>query len=57
MPESATQRLALEKGDIDIANKLGPDDIGAISANPDIRSLEGNSSTIYYFGLNVRNER
>ncbi|RYE82344.1 MAG: ABC transporter substrate-binding protein, partial [Hyphomicrobiales bacterium] len=55
MPESATQRLALEKGDIDIANKLGPDDIGAVSGNPDIAIKEGNSSTIYYFGLNVRN--
>lgn len=55
MPESATQRLALEKGDIDIANKLGPDDIGAIAGNADISILEGNSSTIYYFGLNIRN--
>lgn len=56
MPESATQRLALEKGDIDIANKLGPDDVGAVSGNADIQIMEGNSSTIYYFGLNVRNE-
>ncbi|MCC7186991.1 MAG: ABC transporter substrate-binding protein, partial [Acidobacteria bacterium] len=55
MPESATQRLALEKGDIDIANKLGPDDIGAVSGNADIQILEGNSSTISYFGLNMRN--
>ncbi len=55
MPESATQRLALEKGDIDIANKLGPDDIGAVQANADISITEGNSSTIYYFGLNLRN--
>ncbi|WDR05883.1 ABC transporter substrate-binding protein [Devosia rhodophyticola] len=56
MPESATQRLALEKGDIDIANKLQPDDFDAIENNPDIKVLEGNSSTLYYFGLNVRNE-
>ncbi len=55
MPESATQRLALEKGDIDIANKLGPDDIGAIQGNGNISIQEGNSSTIYYFGLNLRN--
>jgi peptide/nickel transport system substrate-binding protein len=55
MPESATQRLALEKGDIDIANKLGPDDIGAISGKDGIQVLEGVSSTIYYFGLNLRN--
>ena len=56
MPESATQRLALEKGDIDIANKLGPDDIGAVQANGDVQIMEGNSSTIYYFGLNLRDE-
>ena len=55
MPESATQRLALEKGDIDIANKLGPDDIGAIAGNADIAVQEGVSSTMYYFGLYVRN--
>lgn len=55
MPESATQRLALEKGDIDIANKLGPDDIGSIAGNADIQVLEGVSSTMYYFGLNMRN--
>lgn len=56
MPESATQRLALEKGDIDIANKLGPDDFDAIRDNPDIKVLDGRSGTIYYMGLNVRNE-
>jgi peptide/nickel transport system substrate-binding protein len=56
MPESATQRLALERGDIDIANKLGPDDIGAVEGNADVKIMEGNSSTIYYFGLNLRNE-
>jgi peptide/nickel transport system substrate-binding protein len=56
MAESAAQRLALEKGDIDIANRLQPDDIDAIEGNADIQILEGNSSTIYYFGLNIRNE-
>jgi peptide/nickel transport system substrate-binding protein len=56
MPESATQRLALEKGDIDVANKLGPDDFAAIGASEDITILQGNDTTIYYFGLNMRNE-
>lgn len=56
VPESAAQRLLLEKGDIDIANKLGPDDFDAISANGDISILDGRSGTIYYMGLNVRNE-
>ena len=54
--ESAAQRLLLEKGDIDIANKLGPDDFGAIAGKPDIAVVDGRSGTIYYMGLNVRNE-
>ncbi len=35
--ESASQRLLLEKGDIDIANKLGPDDHEAMTTNDDIQ--------------------
>lgn len=56
VPESAAQRLLLEKGDIDIANKLGPDDFDAIAKNKDVTILDGRSGTIYYMGLNVRNE-
>lgn len=56
VPESATQRLLLEKGDIDIANKLGPDDFDAIAQSDDVKVMTGVSGTIYYFGLNVRNE-
>lgn len=56
VPESAAQRLLLEKGDIDIANKLGPDDYTSIASNPDVKTLNGSSGVIYYLGLNVRNE-
>jgi len=56
IPESAAQRLLLEKGDIDIANKLGPDDFGALEGNADVGFVDGVSGTIYYMGLNVRNE-
>lgn len=56
VPESAAQRLLLEKGDIDIANKLGPDDYASISENADVKTLNGSSGVIYYMGLNVRNE-
>lgn len=55
MPESATERLALEKGDIDVANKLSPDDFDAIAANKDVAIQQGTDTTIYYFGLNLRN--
>ena len=53
--ESAAQRLLLEKGDIDIANKLSPDDHDALAANADVGTLSGLSGTIYYMGLNTRN--
>ena len=56
VPESAAQRLLLEKGDIDIANKLGPDDYTSMAENADVKTLDGTSGVIYYMGLNVRNE-
>ncbi|WP_448955245.1 ABC transporter substrate-binding protein [Labrys neptuniae] len=54
--ESAAQRLLLEKGDIDIANKIGPDDFAALAGKPGITTMTGRSGTIYYMGLNVRNQ-
>lgn len=56
IPESATQRLLLEKGDIDIANKLGPDDFAALGENSGVTIVNGRSGTIYYMGFNVRND-
>ncbi len=37
VPEPATQRLLLEKGDIDIARNLTPEDIAAVTGNADIK--------------------
>lgn len=53
--ETATQRLLLEKGDVDIARNLSPEEIDALSKNPDIKIDEGSKSTIYYLGLNQKN--
>ncbi len=36
--EAATQRLLLEKGDIDIARNLSPQDIAALATNKDIKT-------------------
>jgi peptide/nickel transport system substrate-binding protein len=55
IPERATQRLLLEKGDIDIARKLGPEDIAAVSSNPDIRIETAPKGAIWYLGLNQKN--
>lgn len=56
VPEAATQRLMLEQGDVDIARDLGPDDIVGVSSNPDIAIQSGVKGSLYYLGLNQKNE-
>jgi peptide/nickel transport system substrate-binding protein len=53
VPEPAAQRLALEKGDVDIADNLTPDQIDAISGNADIKVTTIPQALLYYIGLNV----
>lgn len=53
--ESATQRLLLEKGDVDIARNLTPQDLDALAANKDIRTTATPLGTVYYFSLNQKN--
>ncbi len=56
IPEPATERLLLEKGDIDVARKLGPEELKAVGENPDIKIQKGVKGSIYYLGLNQKNE-
>jgi peptide/nickel transport system substrate-binding protein len=53
--ESATQRLMLEKGDVDIARNLTPQDIAAMAANKDIKSTSTPKGTVYYISMNQKN--
>jgi peptide/nickel transport system substrate-binding protein len=53
--ESATQRLLLEKGDIDIARNLSPQDIAALGANKDVKITSTPKGTVYYISLNQKN--
>lgn len=55
IPEPATQRLLLEKGDIDIARRLSPEDVAAVSTNPDIKVETAPKGAIWYLGLNQKN--
>lgn len=55
IPEPATERLLLEKGDIDIARKLGPDEFTALAKDPGIAIDAGPKGSIYYMGLNQKN--
>ena len=54
--EPATQRLMLEKGDIDIARKLGADQLAGLEGNSDIRIRSGRKGAIWYLGLSQKNE-
>ena len=55
--ESATQRLLLEKGDIDVARNLSPQDLQALAGNKDIRTTATPKGTVYYFSLNQKNPK
>ncbi|MEP7453098.1 ABC transporter substrate-binding protein [Phyllobacterium sp. SB3] len=54
--ESAAQRLLLEKGDIDVARNLEPNDFGQVKKNKDIVTVSAPKGTIYYISLNQKNE-
>ena len=53
--ESATQRLMLEKGDIDIARNLTPQDLAALASNKELKSTATPKGTVYYISLNMKN--
>lgn len=54
VPEASAQRLLLEKGDVDIADNLTPDQITAIGSNADIKVTTIPQALLYYVGLNVK---
>lgn len=55
VPEAATQRLLLEKGDIDIARNLTKDQLAALAGNPDIAVQSSRKGSLMYLGLNQKN--
>lgn len=55
--ESATQRLMLEAGDVDIARNLEPGDLEAISKNNKFKLVSTRNATLYYISLNMKNPK
>jgi peptide/nickel transport system substrate-binding protein len=53
VPEAATQRLLLERGDVDVARNLTPTDIAALRGRPGISIQEFPRGTIQYFSANL----
>ena len=56
IPEQATNRLLLEKGDLDISREMGPVDIAGVQGNADIRVEDSSGGQLYYLGLNQKVE-
>lgn len=56
IPESASQLLLLENGDVDIARNLEADQVATLEDNPDIVVKEVPKGSIFYFSLNQKNE-
>lgn len=54
VPEGATQRLLLEKGDIDIAREMTPTDIDGVTGNADITVQNDVGGQLYYLALNQK---
>ena len=48
IPETATQRLLLEKGDIDVARNLAAEDIAALKDDADVKIVSGVKGSLYY---------
>ncbi len=57
VPESATQRLLLEKGDADMAWQLQPDQLKALATNKDVKVNSFPYSGTWYIGLNLGDAR
>jgi peptide/nickel transport system substrate-binding protein len=55
IPEPASQRLQLEKGDIDYARSLTKDQIDALRSNANVTVDRGDKGYILYLGLNQKN--
>jgi len=51
--EATSRRLQVEKGDVDIAWQMYPDQIKALGQNKDIRIESYPATTIWYIGMNV----
>jgi peptide/nickel transport system substrate-binding protein len=47
-PDTASQKLTLEAGDIDIATEISSDQIPALEANPEINVIEGSGTGMFF---------
>ena len=53
MPEQANLQAAIETGDIDIAQDLGPEQAATLEGNPDVVLSQATSTLLVYVGMNA----
>lgn len=56
MPEPSSRLLALEAGDVDVAQEIAPLDVKKVEENPDLVMARGLENTTQYLGMNNENE-
>ena len=56
IPEAATERLQIEKGDVDIARALTPTDVAGLEGNADVSVVTDVGGQVYYLSFNQKNE-
>jgi peptide/nickel transport system substrate-binding protein len=56
VPEAATERLMLEKGDIDISRELTPVDVEGMTGNADVKIQQDVGGQIFYLSFNQKND-
>ena len=56
VPESSSQRLLIENGDVDVARNLSPDDLSTLSKAGKITVTSVPQATLMYLGLNQKNQ-
>lgn len=54
--ESASQRLLLEAGDIDVARNLNPEDMAAVEGSADLNMYAALSGQLMYFSMSQQHE-
>lgn len=54
VPEAATQRLLLEKGDVDVARNLTPEQARGLRVDPAIKVSAARKANVWYLSLNQK---
>ena len=52
--EPASQRFLIEKGDVDIARDIAPNQIAGVAGNTDVAATTVPQESLYYIGLNLK---